>query len=234
MKRLVVLVVTMLLPARAALAEEPDRPRVSASKDDLFPGGGHPTVAAAAGLPFLGIAEVGIGVTNGFAIGVVGGITPSVVTAGIRPRFRVETGSRTAFELVAPMLYYPSASAPGPGNVGTSSWVLTRPELFWGGRIGERWTLMGGMGVVAAASTEAIDESIHGRKFEMPAYDGDPHATKGFAGGIWNTIGSRASYRFAEESRLFAEAGVVMKGVVPADDVGGPPIVVEFGVQHAF
>jgi hypothetical protein len=237
MRRLL-LALLLLLP-RAAHADEVSEAHTDVrlpSKDDLFPGAGRATVAAATGLPFLGIAEIGIGITDGFAVGAVGGITPSVVTAGIRPRARVATGSRTAFELVMPMLYYPKASAPGPGNLGTTSWVLARPELFWGGSLdaAERWTLMGGMGVVAAASTEAIDETLHGREFKMPPYDGSPDSKRGFAGGIWNTAGARGSFRFAKDSRFFAEAGVVLKGVVPADDVGGPPIVVTLGVQHTF
>lgn len=204
------------------------------SKGDLFPGAGRATVAAGTGLPFLGIAEVGVGVTNGFAIGAVGGITPSVVTAGLRPRFRVETGAHTALVLVAPMLWYPKASAPGPGNVGDSTWLLARPELYLDGALGDRWHLAGGMGIVAAASTEALGQFAAGKHFAMPPYGGTNEPRKGFAGGIWNTVSTRGSYALDRDSHLFAEASIVMRGVVPADNVGGPPIVVTVGAQHAF
>ncbi|HEY8072709.1 MAG TPA: hypothetical protein VIF62_01330 [Labilithrix sp.] len=232
MRSLLIAALLLLVPCVARAEDEaPSPPRATS---DLFPGAGHLTAAAATGLPFVGIAEAGIGVTNGFAVAAVFGITPSVVTAGLRPRVRVATSERTAFVLVMPLLYYPSASAPGPGNIGTSPWLLARPELFWGGAIGARWQVMGGMGVVGAVSTDALGQALRGKKLAMPAYDGNPDAQNGFAGGIWNTIASRASFALERDTHLFAEAGVVMKGVVPADDVGGPPIVVNVGAQHTF
>lgn len=204
------------------------------SNGDLFARPGRPTVAAATGLPFLGIAEVGAGVTNGFAIGAIAGITPSVLTAGIRPRVRVATSERTALVLVAPILWYPKASAPGPGNVGTSSWILTRTELLFDGAVSDRWHVAGGMGFVAAASLEALGQLFSGREFAMPPYNGSNEARRGFAGGIWNTVAARASYAVDESSHLFAESSLIMQGVTPAEGVGGPPIVVTVGAQHAF
>ena len=207
---------------------------VTRDRGDLFPGAGRPTVAAATGLPFLGIAEAGIGVTNGFAVGVVGGVTPSVWTAGIRPRLRLPTSERTALLLVAPMLFYPKASAPGPGNVGTSSWVLTRAELFFDGALDERWHLAGGMGLIAAGSTEALGQFFAGRDFQMPPYDGSNEPRRGFAGGIWNTVATRGSYAFDRDTHLFAEGTIVLEGILPAKEVGGPPLVVNLGIQHSF
>lgn len=225
-----------LSAARPALgaetgAAEPVPPR---AHGDLFPGAGRPTVTAASGLPFLGIAEVGVGVTDGFAVGAIGGVTPSVVTAGVRPRLRIATGERTALVLSAPLLWYPKASAPGPGNVGTSSWVLTRTELFFDGALGESWHLAGGMGFVAAASLEALGQLATGEEFAMPPYDGTNEARRGFAGGIWNTVAARASHAIAADTHLFAESSVIMQGVRPAEGVGGPPLVVTVGAQHAF
>src|SRR4051794_39507407 len=86
----------LLAPSAHAETSAEDAPSRATSHGDLFPGRGRPTVSAATGLPFFGIAEVGIGVTNGFAIGALGGITPSVVTAGIRPRLRLATSEHTA------------------------------------------------------------------------------------------------------------------------------------------
>ncbi len=226
----------LLLAAGEARAAEgpPAQPPPPRSNGDLFPRAGRPTVAAATGLPFLGIAEVGAGVTSGFAVGAIGGITPSVLTAGIRPRLRLPTSERTALVLIAPILWYPKASAPGPGNVGTSSWVLTRTELLFDGAVSERWRVAGGMGFVAAASLEALGQLFAGREFAMPPYDGTNEARRGFAGGIWNTVAARASYALDENSHLFAESSLIMQGVRPAEGVGGPPIVVTLGAQHAF
>jgi hypothetical protein len=205
-----------------------------ADHGDLFPGAGAPTVSAATGLPFLGIAEVGMGVTNGFAVGAVGGVTPSVWTLGVRPRVRLATSEHTALVLNAPMLYYPKASAPGPGNIGATSWMLTRAELFFDGAASERWHVAGGMGFIAAASTEALGNFFAGKDFTMPAYNGSPESKRGFAGGIWNTVAARSSYAFTPRTHLFFEGTVVMQGIALAEGVGGPPFVVNVGAQHSF
>jgi hypothetical protein len=201
---------------------------------DLFPTPGRPSVSAATGLPFLGIAEVGMGITNGFAIGIVGGVTPSVLTAGIRPRFRVRTSERIAFMLSSPMLWYPKASAPGPGNIGNSTWVLARPELMLDGTVSDRVHIAGGMGIIAAASTEAIANKLQGKEFAVPAYAGSSDVKHGFAGGVWNTIAMHSSYALGPQTHLFAEGSLVMSGIALADNVGGPPFVVNFGAQHTF
>jgi hypothetical protein len=228
-----------LLGARVASAteasEEAPAPREPVKTNgDLFPKPLHMSVSAASGVPFFGIAEVGLGFTNGVAVGVVAGITPSVWTAGVRPRFRVATGEHTALVIVAPLLYYPSASAPGPGNLGATSWLLTRPELFLDVSPSDRWHVAGGMGIVAAASIDALKSFAQGNDFAMPAYNGATETKKGFAGGVWNTVSTRGSYAIDRATHLFAEGSVVLKGIKPADDVGGPPIVVTIGAQHTF
>jgi len=57
------------VPAAPAASEVPAAPVAYHAGGDLFPTPGRPSVSAATGLPFLGIAEVGMGITNGFAIG---------------------------------------------------------------------------------------------------------------------------------------------------------------------
>jgi hypothetical protein len=213
---------------------ETPRPTVYPPDGDLFPTPGRLSTSAATGLPFLGIGEVGVGITRGIAIGVIGGITPSVLTAGVRPRFRVRVSDRVALMLVIPMLYYPSASAPGPGNIGSTSWVLARPELMLDGAIGARFHVAGGMGLIAAASTLALANKLEGKEFAVPAYGGSGEDKMGFAGGMWNTLAFHSSYALGGDTHLFAEGSLVLSGIVPADNVGGPPIVVTFGVQHTF
>ena len=51
---------------------------------------------------------------------------------------------------------------------------------------------------------------------------------------MWNTLAFHSSYALAPATHLFAEGSLVLAGVVPADNVGGPPIVVNVGVQHTF
>lgn len=201
---------------------------------DLFPKPWRPSISAATGLPFFGIAELGMGITNGFAIGVVGGLTPSVPTAGVRPRFRVRATEHVAVVLNMPMLWYPKSRAVGPGNLGESSWVLTRPELLLDATVTDRLHLAGGMGIIAAASVEAIDDKLQGKELAVPGYNGASETKKGFAGGIWNTVAFRTSFALGPATHLFAEGSLVMRGVVPADNVGAVPIVANVGVQHTF
>jgi hypothetical protein len=197
------------------------------SRGDLFPQAGHVTAGVATGLPFFAISEVGVALTGGIAAAITARLTPSVWTVGLRPRFRVATGSRTSLLLVAPILYYAHASAPGPGNDESTSWLLARPELFFDGAVGSRWHMAGGMGVVAAAATEALGAVLTGHKF---AYDG----SSAFAGGVWNTLCARSSVALDPNTHLFLESSLVLSGFVPANDVGGPPIVLNIGTQHAF
>jgi hypothetical protein len=238
MKRLLtasLLSLSLALASGPSRASEPDATVTTPKSDgDLFPTPGRLSLSAGTGLPFLGIAEAGIGITRGVAVGVIGGITPSVLTAGIRPRFRVGLGDHTGLMLVVPMLYYPSASAPGPGNIGKTTWVLARPELLLDGRLGDRVHVAGGMGFVAAASTVALGNKLAGNNFAVPAYGGSGSESMNFAGGLWNTLCFHTSYSLRPDSHLFLEGSLVMSGVVPADNVGGPPIVITAGVQHTF
>lgn len=229
------------IASAAPLADAGGSAPAQPSNGDLFPTAGHATAAAATGIPLLGIAEIGYGFTNGFALGAIGGValayvpgrpTPSVPTAGIRPRLRVATSEHTSLVFIAPALYYPSAT-PGPSDEGGSSWLVARPEVFLDGAVGERWHVAGGTGFIAAVSTDALAQLAGGRHVVMPPYNTSADSTKGFAGGIWNTLSSRGSYRLSEETHLFAEATLVLMGVVPAQ-VGGPPVVVTLGAQHTF
>ncbi len=201
---------------------------------DLFPTPGRLSLSAATGLPFLAIGEVGMGLTDGIAIGAIGGVTPSVLTAGIRPRFLVRVSARYAVMLSVPMLWYPKASAPGPGNVGSTAWVLARPELMLDVSPSARLHVAGGVGLIAAASTLALGNKLRGRDFAVPAY-GDSTADRvGFAGGIWDTLCMHSSYALDPSTHLFAEGSLVFSGFALADNVGGPPVVVTAGVQRTF
>lgn len=219
--------------ARAESATGAPAPPPTDTRGDLFPDAGQLSASAATGLPFVGIADGGIGITNGIAAGVVGGITPTGLwTLGARPRFRVATSERTALVLVTPILYYPrGAEAAGQSD---SPWMLARVELSFDTRIGSRWHASGGMGLIGVASTEALGQVLRGDSPKLPPYNGDPDARRGIAGGLFNTVAARGSYAFDERTRLFAEASLVLEGVKLAKDVGGLPLVTNVGIQHAF
>jgi hypothetical protein len=218
----------------ASTAEVPPPASPYGANGDLFPTPGHPSLSAATGLPFLAIGEVGIGITQGLAVGVIGGVTPSVLTAGIRPRFRVRVSEHYALMLSVPMLWYPKASAPGPGNVGSTAWVLARPELMLDVSPDPRWHVAGGVGLIAAASTLALGNKLRGREFAVPAYGDSMDTRVGFAGGIWDTLCMHASYALDPPTHIFAEGSLVFSGIALADNVGGPPVVVTAGMQRTF
>ena len=221
-------------PSPSGESGEAPAPSPYGPNGDLFPTPGRPSLSAATGLPFLAIGEVGFGITQGIAIGAIGGVTPSVLTAGVRPRFLVRANERYAVMLSIPMLWYPSASAPGPGNVGSTSWVLARPELMLDVSPSPRWHLAGGAGVIAAASVLALGNKLQGKEFAVPAYRGSSDTRVGFAGGIWDTLCTHASYAIDPATHLFAEGSLVFSGVALADNVGGPPVVVTAGLQRTF
>ncbi len=227
----VVAVVAFSTRARATEAPSPKTPPVHG---DLFPGAGRPTVAAASGLPIVAVAEVGIGVTNGFVMGAVAGTSPDVWTAGLRPRMRLPTTERTALVLVSPLLFYPKSENAGTDAVGATPWVLARPELFFDSAIGERWHVAGGMGVIAAASTEALGRLVTGGELALPPYDGATEARRGFAGGVWNTVAARGSYALGPTTHAFAECSIIFKGVALAKEIGAAPVLFNFGLQRGF
>src|SRR3954454_11982914 len=74
--------------------------------DYLFPGAGHASATMSTGVPFLAIGELAYGITDRFAVGAIGGITPSVVGVGVRPRFSLVQSGAWRAVLVVPTLYY--------------------------------------------------------------------------------------------------------------------------------
>src|SRR5262249_45749953 len=65
----------------------------AATEDDpLFPGGGHLSVSAATGIPYVGIAEVAVGFHDRIALGLMAGATPYVAGAGLRFRAAIIDG----------------------------------------------------------------------------------------------------------------------------------------------
>jgi hypothetical protein len=236
-----VLLLLPLVPAVSRAGEPPPAAGEAAAPSspygpngDLFPTPGRPSLSAATGLPFLAIGEVGLGLTRGVALGAIGGVTPSVLTAGVRPRFLIRASERYAVMLSVPMLWYPKASAPGPGNIGSTAWVLARPELMLDVSPNPRVHVAGGVGLIAAASTLALGNKLRGKEFAVPAYNGSEADRVGFAGGVWDTLCAHGSYALDPATHLFAEGSLVFSGVALADNVGGPPVVVTLGVQRTF
>lgn len=218
--RLVVsaVVSVVLLASHAAFAGSPgEEPAPAAtptgSADPLFPHAGHFAGTVASGVPFVGVGEAAYGMTDRFALGAMVGVTPNVgsiegtLGVGLRPRGVVFTSGAWRSSLVAPVLYYPQVSGFG-GKM--EPWMLVQPTLTLERSLGSDTSVHVGAGLIAAACMDSI--LTLGKEHDMQ-------------GGVWNTATVGASTRLSAHTTLFAEAGLVLRGVVPATDwIGGPAI----------
>jgi len=208
----------VLLASHAAFAappgEEPAPPSpAEAGADPLFPHAGHFSGTVASGVPFVGVGEAAYGFTDRFALGAMVGLTPNVGSVqgtfgvGLRPRGVVFTSGAWRSSLVAPVLYYPKVSGFG-GDM--EPWMLVQPTLTLERSLGSATSVHVGAGLIAAACMDSI--LTLGKEHDMQ-------------GGVWNTATAGVTTRLSEHTTLFAEAGLVLKGVVPAPDwIGGPAI----------
>lgn len=185
------------------------------SSDELFPEAGTFAGAFATGIPYLGIGEVAYGVTDRFAIGAVGGVTPTTVGAGLRLRGVLLEKGRDRLVLGVPVLYYPATS-----GLGNEPWLLTMPSMLLERRFETGSKIHIGAGIAAASCLDALvgEKSGHG-----------------FMGGVWETVTVGAATRmggftgFADVTLLFSGLKIAGK-----DWIGGPPVVLTLGVRRGF
>jgi len=208
----------VLLASHAAFASPPGEepspaPPPSAGADPLFPHAGHFSGTVASGVPFVGVGEAAYGFTDKFALGAMVGATPNVggiqgtLGVGLRPRGVVFTSGAWRSSLVAPVLYYPKVSGFGGAM---EPWMLVQPTLTLERTLTPDTSAHVGVGLIAAACMESI--VTLGKEHDME-------------GGVWNTATVGGSTRLGPHTTVFAEAGVVLRGVAPAQDwIGGPAI----------
>ncbi|MDB4990462.1 MAG: hypothetical protein JWN04_5640 [Myxococcaceae bacterium] len=190
--------------------------------DYLFPGHTAFSLGMATGIPFLAMSEAGVGVGKHFAVGVLAGITPTVVGVGLRPRAALDLPRQHRLLLLVPALYYPKTN-----QVGGIPWGLMRPTLLLE-RAHERWRFNAGGGAFLAAPMD----TVLGRNPERlaSAYGASAHA---FRGGVWGTLTTAAAWAIGEHTSVFGEAGVVLgpRGLAGKDWIGGPPFTLSLGVS---
>jgi hypothetical protein len=196
-------------------ASEAKDPPHDDNADYLMPGAGHLSGSVATGIPFLALGEVAYGISDGFALGVLGGVTPIVSGIGVRPRGVLLHWGEERFELVVPVLYYPRTGDREP-------WVLARPTLSFEHAFSSGARANFGLGVVGASCIESILTLGH------------DHDVK-FMGGAWDTVAVGGALPLSRRASLFGEATAILAGVRPAgrDWVGGPPLVVALGVESS-
>lgn len=180
-----------------------------------IPGGGRVSTSVATGVPFLAMGELAVGVGERFAIGALGGATPNVPGFGVRPRAALIDTGALRLVISVPSLYYPFTN-----DASGSPWVLTRPSAVLEGRFASGLRIGGGLGVVAAASTDRL------RGVRRGGYGG------AFDAGVWNTVHLTVSGPVSSRAALFAEGALVLSGLRLAGDdwVGGPPVIASVGV----
>jgi hypothetical protein len=186
-----------------------------AAHDYLFPGAGSFALSMATGIPFLVMSEAGVGLGNHFAVGVLAGITPTVVGAGLRPRASLDLPHQLRLLWTLPLLYYPETN-----QAGGIAWGLMRPTLG-------RFRLNAGGGAFLAAPIDRI----LGRAPERLASAYGASADQ-FRGGVWGTLVTAAAWAVGAHTSLFAEVGVVLgrHGLAGKDWIGGPPCTLSLGV----
>jgi hypothetical protein len=214
----------VLLASPAAFAQQPGEvpaPVAPASDgaDPLFPHAGHFSGTVASGLPFVGVGEVAYGFTDRFAMGAMVGLTPDVgpilgtLGVGLRPRGVLFASGAWRSSLVAPVLYYPRVS--GFGEM--EPWMLVQPTLTLERSFGPDTSAHVGVGLIGASCMETI--LTLGKEHDMD-------------GGVWNTATVGGSTRLGPHTTVFAEAGLVLRGVEPAQDWIGGPVIAFAGVTR--
>ena len=218
--------VFVLFAGRVALAATPDvraeSPRSDASADPLFPSSGHFSAAFASGVPFVGAGEVAYGFGDRFAMGAMVGLTPNMGSiqgtagVGLRPRVVVFRSGAWQSTIVAPVLYYPRVQGFG-GEL--DPWMLVQPTLTLERSFGSDANLHFGVGALGATCIDTLLTLF--KEHDMMT-------------GVWNTATVGGAIRVSPRTKLFAEGGVVLRGVKPANDWMGGPAIAFAGVEREF
>jgi len=200
----------------------------------------HVLVAVATGLgASVGEAKL----TDGFTVGLLGGVTPKVSAIGFRLRGIVaKPTSNTRIYLASPAFYYPETN-----DLGGEPWVLAWPTVNAEYKLDNNIRVWARGGVIGAACVDAIFDAVQGEEHGHESHDQDAdghhhegdHSTEdsddgmGFKGGTWQSIGGGVSVPTGRRSTFQAEASVVTDGFsVPDEWVGGPPIVLKLAWSY--
>jgi hypothetical protein len=211
-------------------ASAQDAPAQAPAGDELFPGSLRGVMSVATGVPFVAMAELGLGLGDAFAVGLLAGVTPRVAALGGRPRVRLLNRERMRMSVAVPVLYYPRTHSPGG-----APWMLTRPSLLFEPRLSERWRLSSGLGAVAATTIARI-----ARARGQADYSDGGAGMRGYkqgapvTAGLWWTVSAGAATLLSERWTLFAETALILDGaqLAGADWVGGPPVVATLGLSR--
>ena len=203
----------------SVVEESPGRPAHLA--DSLFPERGRFTATFSSGVPYLAIAEVAYGFGDRFALGVLGGVTPSTYGFGLRVRGVMGDWGRAKLVLGTPLLYYPATHSSNG-----EPWVLALPTVRLDLAASPRVHLHLEAGAALATCTGSLAALFGGKHSDD---DG------GFMGGAWSVVGGGVAWQAGEKTVLFLDALLVSRGFQVANTgwIGGPPFVLTLGAKYS-
>ena len=194
--------------------------------DHLFPAKGTPQLTIGTGVPYLGIAEVAYGFSDGFSVGAIIGKTPHTTGYGVRLRaklYQPNPNFRVYFR--APIFYYAKTK-----RFGNEPWILTWPVVAAEWKLNAKGSFSVGAGFVEAHCIASLfkGKNHHG--------DEETNHEMGFQGGFWNTFHAGYAWSINKSLLVHAETSLVMKGFHLAGDdyVGGPPFIMVLGLTKNF
>jgi hypothetical protein len=193
----------------------------------LFPEPGRVALTASTGVPFLGIGEVAVGVTDGFAVGAIAGVTPLVSGFGVRVRGILLEGGAWRLSAVAPVLLYPRTS-----NTSGPPWTLVRANVMYERILPSEWRLNVGVGLIGAATLARLNRTFGAKDYSDGAGGLRPYGTDSPAtAGLWGTISAGATMPLGPRWSLFADAGLVFERAQLAGSswIGGVPVTATLG-----
>ena len=190
--------------------------------DSLFPERGRLAATFSSGVPYLAIGEVAYGFSDRFALGVMGGVTPSTYGIGVRVRGVVADWGRAKLVLGTPLLYYPATHSSNG-----EPWVLALPTLRLDLAASSRVHFHVEAGAALATCTGSLAALFGGKHSDD---DGE-----GFMGGAWSVVGGGVAWQTGEKTVLFLDALLVSRGFRVANTgwIGGPPVVLTLGAKYA-
>ncbi|HEX6240126.1 MAG TPA: hypothetical protein VFZ61_04510 [Polyangiales bacterium] len=223
------LVFTLSASHAQAESARPEDSALAHRPDELFPGQLRGSVALATGVPFVGMGEVALGVTDRVAIGALFGVSPRVYAVGGRARALLYDAARLRLSLVVPVLYYPETH-----SVGGAPWMLTRPTLQVVPRVASRVQIPCGVGLVAATTMARIARSRGEADYSDGAggfrgYD----SARPVTAGVWWTLGAGVSVALSPRFTAFGDVWLIFEHaeLASADWVGGPPVIASLGLS---
>ncbi len=197
--------------------------------DYLMPSNGKSAISVCSGIPYVGIAEYSYGISEKFSLGVIFGTTPVLIGYGLRVKAVLYQRSDD-FRVVmkTPLIYYPKTK-----DLGGDPWILAWPSANaeWKFENGARvWT---GIGIVGAACVNylfGIEKDHHSENHNDPNHLMESDKVMA---DLWGTLSIGYSDRLSSNISYMIEVAPVFKQFKlanPINWIGGPPVILTFGV----